>query len=121
MKAVKGTLAYWKNVLHDVLAMVKQLGQPKSFLTLLLRWKELTLIISVLNRINMDENSEIDYFRKCEVLNSNPVLVARHFQYRVETFFNPIIPRGGLFLPGGKKKLNSSKTTYALNMEFFLL
>ena len=110
MKAVKGTLAYWKNVLHDVLAMVKQLGQPKSFLTLLLRWKELTLIISVLNRINMDENSEIDYFRKCEVLNSNPVLVARHFQYRVETFFKEIIIH--------KKSPLECVENYAIKVEF---
>ena len=72
--------------------MVKQLGLPTFFLTLScadLRWKELILIISRLNGLNLDENSEIDYFKKCEILNSNPV--ARHFQYRVETFFKEII------------------------------
>ena len=75
--------------------MVKQLGLPRFFLTLScadLRWKELILIISRLHGLNLDEkNSEIDYFQKCEILNSNPVLVARHFQYRVETFFKEII------------------------------
>ena len=64
--------------------MVKQLGLPRFFLTLScadLRWKELILIISRLHGLNLDEkNSEIDYFQKCEILNSNPVLVARHFQ-----------------------------------------
>ena len=34
MKAVKGTPAYWKQFLYDVLAMVKQLGLPTFFLTL---------------------------------------------------------------------------------------
>ena len=43
MKAVKGTLAYWKNVLHDVLAMVKQLGQPKSFLTVIITMERVDL------------------------------------------------------------------------------
>ena len=64
--------------------MVKQLGLPRFFLTLScadLRWKELILIISRLHGLNLDEkNSEIDYFQKCEILNSNPVLAARHFQ-----------------------------------------
>ena len=94
MIAVKGTPAYWKIFLHDVLAMVNQLGLPTFFLTLSgadLRWKESILIISRLNGVDLDENGEIDYFQKCEILNSNPVLVARHFQYRVETFFKEII------------------------------
>ena len=73
MKAVKGTPAYWKNFLHDDLAMVKQLGLPTFFITLScadLRWKELISIISRLNGVDLDGNSEIDYFQKCEILNS---------------------------------------------------
>ena len=34
MSSVKGTSAYWKQFLYDVLDMVKQLGTPKYFLTL---------------------------------------------------------------------------------------
>ena len=34
MSPVKGTPAYWKTFLHQVLAMVKQLGTPAFFLTL---------------------------------------------------------------------------------------
>lgn len=113
MKAVKGTPAYWKHFLHDVLAMVKQLGLPTFFLTLScadLRWKELILIISRLNGLNLDENSEIDYFQKCEILNSNPVLVARHFQYRVETFFKEIVLH--------KNSPLGSVENYAIKVEF---
>ena len=29
----------------------------------------------------------MNYFEKCELLNSNSVLLARHFEDRVETFF----------------------------------
>ena len=44
MSSVKGTPAYWKQFLYDVLAMVKQLGITAYFLTYLLlcadpRWK----------------------------------------------------------------------------------
>ena len=93
MKSVNGTPAYWKHFLYDVLAMVKQLGLPSFFVTLScadLRWDELIIIIARLNNINIQE-SEIDYFRKCEILNQNPVLTARHFQFRVETFFKEIL------------------------------
>ena len=44
MKNIKGSPAYWKNFLYDVLAMVKQLGLPTYFITLScadLRWNEL--------------------------------------------------------------------------------
>ena len=34
MSSIKGTPAYWKNFLHQVLAMVRQLGTPTFFLTL---------------------------------------------------------------------------------------
>ena len=34
MSSIKGIPAYWKKSLHQVLAMVKQLGTPKFFLTL---------------------------------------------------------------------------------------
>ena len=33
MNSVKGAPAYWKKLLHQVLAMIKQLGTPTFFLT----------------------------------------------------------------------------------------
>ena len=93
MNSIKGTPAYWKHFLYDVLAMVKQLGLPTFFLTLScadLRWEELVLIIGKLNNIDISKE-ELDYFRRCNILNQNPVLTARHFQYRVEAFFKEIL------------------------------
>ena len=34
MNAIKGTPAYWKKFLYEVMAMVKQLGLPTVFITL---------------------------------------------------------------------------------------
>ena len=51
MSPIKGTPAYWKKFLSEVLAMVKQLGLPTFFMTLScadLRWNELISIISKL-------------------------------------------------------------------------
>ena len=52
--------------------------------------------------------SNLSYHDRCNILNSNPVLVARHFQYRVEDFFKLIIIDG----PLGKSK------HYAIRVEF---
>ena len=45
LNSVKGTPAYWKRFLHEVLAMVKQFGISTCFLTLPcadLKWDELS-------------------------------------------------------------------------------
>ena len=101
MTTVKGTPAYWQHMLSDVLAMVKQLGIPSYFMTLScadLRWNELVTIISKLKgeNISAEEIDNLSYAKRCEELNSNPVLLARHFQYRVENFFKDIVINGQL-------------------------
>ena len=96
MSSIKGTPAYWKNYLFEVLAMVKQVGIPTFFMTLTcadLRWNELVEIISKLNRLDFSDDviRNMTYQERCNTLNKNPVLVARHFQYRVEIFFEVIV------------------------------
>ena len=49
----------------------------------------------------------LTYHDRCRLLNSNPILVARHFQYRVEVFFKEIVVDG----PLGKTKY------YAIRVE----
>ena len=109
----KGTPAYWKKFLFDVLAMVKQLGVPTFFMTLPstdLKWNELVSIVNKLHKLNMSEEDieNLTYHDRCHLLNSNPVLVAKHFQYRVEVFFKEIVVDG----PMGKTKY------YAIGLEF---
>ena len=72
--------------------MVKQLGCTTFFLTLScadLRWNELVEIISKLNGLGLTkENIEgLNYFERCNILNPNAILLARHFQHRIEIFF----------------------------------
>ena len=60
--------------------MVKQLGTPTRFLT----WScnELISIIFKLNNIDIshEEVDGMSYHERCDTLNKNPILVARHFQ-----------------------------------------
>ena len=113
MSSIKGTPANWKNLLHQVLAMVKQLGTSTYFLTLScidLRWNELISINCKLNGIDVaDEDIDtLSYDERCDTLNKNPVLVARYFQYRAEMFFKVVVVDG----PFGKTQY------YAIRVQF---
>ena len=105
MFSIKGAPAYWKKNLFEVLAMVKQLDISTD-----LRWNELAEIIAKLNSLNLtdDDMKYMCFQDRCDTLNKNPVLVARHFQYRVEDFFKEIVLNG----PLGKTK------HYAIRVEF---
>ena len=63
-----------------------------------MRWNEIIIIISKLNRESLSEEdvARMSYFERCHYLNLNPVLLARHFQYRVEVFFKEIVVNGPL-------------------------
>ena len=84
-----------EEIQRDVLATVKQIGYPTFILKLScadIRWNELVETILKLNSLGLTkENVEgLNYFERCNILNSNAVLLARHFQHRVEIFFKEI-------------------------------
>ena len=91
----------------------KEIGTSTFFLALPcadLRWNELISIIFKLTRVDISdaEVDEMSYHERCDTLNKNPVLVARHFQYRVEMVFKVIVIDG----PLGKTQY------YAIRVEF---
>lgn len=96
LKEKPGTPPYWQKFMYGVVAMVKQRGIPTWFMTLscsALRWPELFEIIGKSQGFNLTDK-EIDaltYNERCSMLNLNPVIVAKHFQYRVETFFTEVL------------------------------
>ena len=75
-----------------------------------LRWNKFISIISKVNKLNLseEEGQSLSYQERCKLFNMNPVLVARHFQYRVEVFFKEILVDG----PLGKTKY------YVIRSEF---
>jgi hypothetical protein len=83
--------------MYEVVTMIKQLGIPTWFMTLScadLRWPELFQIIARTkgnNYITTEEVEALSYHERCSMLNLNPVMVAKHFQYRVETFFRDFL------------------------------
>ena len=93
--------------------MVKQLGIPTHFLALScadLKWEELSYIVNKLNNLGLSDKElkNVSYQERSNLLNKNPVLVVRHFQYKVEVFFKEVILNGPL-----EKTKN-----YAIRIEF---
>ena len=85
MSWVQGAPEYCSLFLCDVLAMVKQLGIPAYFLALSLadlRWEELPHFINKLNNVRLSDEQlkKLRQQQRCNLLNSNPGLVAGHFQ-----------------------------------------
>ena len=82
--------------------MVKQSEIPTYFLTLScadLRWEELPYISNKLNNLGI---KKLSYQERFNLFNNNQVLVARHFQYKVEVLFKEIVLDGPL---GGGDKI----------------
>ena len=75
---------------------------------------ELFQIIARTHGVNMtDQRVEaLSYYQRCSMLNRNPVVVAKHFQHRVETFFKEVLMTNAN--PIGKI------IYYALRIEFLM-
>ena len=68
----------------ELLSMVRQLGAPDFWHTVT-EWPDLFSVLSRVYDNLPDEYSDLSYIDKCELLNRNPSLVARHFQHRLES------------------------------------
>ena len=96
LRHIPGSPPYWQRFMYEVVAMVQQLRIPTWFMTLScadLRWPELFQIIARTKGINMttQQVEALSYNERCSMLNLNPVVLAKHFQYRVETFFKEVL------------------------------
>ena len=93
MKNVRGLPPYYQRTFYDLLAMIRQLGIPTWFLTLStvdMKWPDViqTIAKQYGTIYTDDEVASLSFEEKSNWLRCNPVTAARHFQYRLNTFFN---------------------------------
>ncbi|CAB4019984.1 myosin heavy fast skeletal muscle, partial [Paramuricea clavata] len=115
LKNVRGSPAYWKTVLLDLLAMVRQLGMPTWFLTLSaadMQWPE--VIQSIARQygkvMTADDVKNMPWVEKCKWLRSNPVTASRQFKHRLDQFFKEFT--------GGKANPIGELQDYMIRIEF---
>ena len=92
MKNVRGLPPYYQCTFYDLLAMICQLGTPTWFLTLSaadMKWSDVikTIAKQYGTLYTDDEVVSLSFEEKSNWLRCNPVTAARHFQYRLNTFF----------------------------------
>ena len=101
--------------MYDVLGMIRQLGIPTWFLTLSaadMQWPDVIQTIArQYGTILTDEDVKtMSFEEKSKWLRQNPVTAARHFQYRLNTFFQ-------VFLKSSAHPLGEL-VDYAIRIEF---
>jgi len=92
MRDLRGSPAFCQKMLYELLAMVKQLGVCTWFLTLSaadLSWSEIIQILARQYGTNYSQQQvkDMDWETKTKWIRTNPVTVARLFDYRVQLFF----------------------------------
>ena len=111
MKNIRGTPAYWKDQLLDLLARINTLGPPTFFLTLTandMHWPELFQLID--NNLTNEEISQMTSCQKLELLRRHPLHAVMFFERRLDSFINNIIK--------GSSKPLGNVNDYWLRIEF---
>ena len=102
MKNVRGSPPYYQRTFYEMLAMIRQLGTPTWFFTLYwfftlsaadLKWPDIIQIIArqYVFTYTDDQVAALSFEEKSSRIRHNPVPAARHFQYRLNTFFNEFL------------------------------
>ena len=81
---------------YELLAMIRQLGTPTWFFTLSaadMKWPDIIQIIARQYGVSYSDEdvAALSFDEKSSWLRRNPVTAARHFQYRLNSFFQDVL------------------------------
>ncbi|XP_078586291.1 uncharacterized protein LOC144868192 [Branchiostoma floridae x Branchiostoma japonicum] len=92
LKSIRGTSAFWRQVKLDLFAQLAHLGAPTWFVTLSANDHHWSDLYTVLAKTSASQNiihpDNLTNSQKAQLLATNPITAARHFQHRFQTFFN---------------------------------
>ena len=96
MKNIRGSPPYYQRTFYELLAMIRQLGTPTWFFTLSaadLKWPDMIQTIAKQYGVHYTDEQvmALTFEQKSNWLRRNPVTAARHFQYRLNTFFQDFL------------------------------
>jgi hypothetical protein len=89
MKHIRGTVAYFRNALYDLMAMLRTLGPPTLFMTLSaddLHWPELGMTLE-----NLSYRDAANKHSFMSSMRTDPLLAATHFERRFSALMTCII------------------------------
>ena len=96
MKNIRGSPPYYQRTFYDLLAMIRQLGTPTWFFTLSaadMKWPDMIQTIAKQYGVHYTDEqvNALTFDEKSNWLRKNPVTAARHFQYRLNIFFQEFL------------------------------
>ncbi len=115
MKNLRGSPAYYQKTFYELLAMIRQLGTPTWFFTLSaadMKWPDVIQTIARQYGVTYTDEqvAALSFEDKANWIRRNPVTAARHYQYRLNTFFHD-------FLKSSANPLGEL-VEYAIRIEF---
>ena len=115
LKNVRGSPPYYQRTFYELLAMIRQLGTPTWFFTLSaadMKWPDIIQIIARQYGVSYSDEdvAALSFDEKSNWLRRNPVTAARHFQYRLNSFFRDVLK--------SKAKPLGEIVDYAIRVEF---
>ena len=103
MRTIRSSPQYWEWKLMELHAMLRQLGCPTFFITFSpseVDWYELIVVLMHVvegRRITLDEAAKIPREDRLQLINSDPVTVARYFENRMRKLLLFAESKGGPF------------------------
>ena len=96
MKNIRGSVPYYQRMYYEISAMTRQIGTPTWFFTLSaadMKWPDIIQTIARQYGVHYtdDQVASLSFEEKSKWIQSNPITAARHFHYRLNTFFNQFI------------------------------
>ncbi|KAJ8018856.1 hypothetical protein HOLleu_42926 [Holothuria leucospilota] len=97
LRTVRGSPPYWENTKKELFAMIRQLGIPTWFMSFSAaetRWLHFLRILG--KTVHSKEYSDAEllnltWHEKSELIQSDPVTCARHFDYMIRRFINDVL------------------------------
>lgn len=103
LKNLRGSAAYWRTALNELLAHIRCLGAPTYFLTFScndLHWVDMKKALLVADGRPNDDPTKLDVYLTQMLIETYPEIICRHFMVRVNAILILITNSGKLF--GGK-------------------
>ena len=92
-RSLRGSPPYWESAKKDIFAMIRQLGLPTWFISLSAAETHWVPLLQSLGRLidkkqySEEEVNNMTWDIKTRLIKSDPVTVARYFDFRVQQFF----------------------------------
>ncbi|GFT53953.1 helitron_like_N domain-containing protein [Nephila pilipes] len=93
MRSIRGSSAYWRTAMNEIIAFIKCVGLPTWFITLScndLTWLDMRKALLIADKRPDVNPASICIDEAQQLIEMYPVVLSRHFSIRVNAFMSHI-------------------------------